>query len=78
MAFCIFLELQQLFPLISLVKYPEEFYSILSNAMKDPIEKHREDIDEGNPRDFIDGFLVEMSSRGKISMQKTRMKSLGQ
>jgi hypothetical protein len=45
------------------VKYQEQFYSNLSDGMQDLIKSHRKDIDEDNPRDFIDCFLKEMSNR---------------
>ena len=45
------------------VKYQEQFYSNLSDGMQDLIERHRQDIDEDNPRDFIDCYLIEMSNK---------------
>ena len=45
------------------VKYQEQFYSNLSDGMQDLIERHRKDIDEDNPRDFIDCYLIEMSNK---------------
>jgi len=46
----------------SLVKYQEQFYRNLSNEMQKLIDGHRKDIDEDNPRDFIDHFLIEMGN----------------
>ena len=34
----------------------------LSNEMQKLIDGHRKDIDEDNPRDFIDHFLIEMGN----------------
>ena len=41
----------------------KEFYSFLSSEIQVLIEKHKEDLDVNNPRDFIDYFLVAMENR---------------
>ena len=41
----------------------KEFYSFLSSEIQVLIEKHKEDLDVHNPRDFIDYFLVDMENK---------------
>ena len=41
----------------------KEFYSFLSSEIQVLIEKHKEDLDVNNPRDFIDYFLVDMEHK---------------
>ena len=41
----------------------KELYSFLSSEIQVLIEKHKEDLDVHNPRDFIDYFLVDMENK---------------
>ena len=44
------------------LKHHKQVYMNISNAMQELIEDHKKDLDEDNPRDLIDYFLIEMAN----------------
>ena len=56
----------------------KEFYSFLSSEIQVLIEKHKEDLDVNNPRDFIDYFLVDMEHKFDLDEedQEERLRTL--